>query len=207
MFHVDGALRLVTPAQAGKTFKKVLPIIHALKHNKKVIMAPQTRYFANSCCEDPAHCTNIGEEDYRRKMLDGISKIRKEMKDICYEERATLYHVVNPCGILGFYDHGRVEEAELHRGSDGVHLAPSGYSKLAEAIVHQVEEEGMTFSGGKRELEEEDPVSQEQRAAQPARRGWIYNVGGAGAWRGGSRGRSGGLGAYRGPRGGGFTRY
>jgi hypothetical protein len=210
-YHVDGALRLASTAQAGRTFKKVLPIIHALKQNRKIIMAPQTRYFDQPCCENPGHCTNIREADYKRRMLEGISSIRREIKDICYDERATLYHVVNPCGILGFYDSNREEEADGHKGNDPVHLAASGYEKLAQVLTQQVEDGCLAFSGGKRELEEEDPMSQEMRANLPKRRDWIYKAGGAGAWRGGSRGRRGGPGLYggqfRGARGSGPARY
>ena len=92
----------------------------------------------------------------------------------------------------------REEEARTNRGQDPVHLAPVGYDRLAQGIIQQVEADGATFSGGKRELDVGDEMSQSMRESLPKRRDWIYNTGMAGSWRGGSRGRRGGYGAARG---------
>ncbi len=93
-YHVDGSLELASAKQAGKTTRRAITIVHALKENKKVIMAPQCRYLGCACCQDKGHCTNRGEENYRRRMLDGIKEIRREIKDLCHEEQIPLYKVV-----------------------------------------------------------------------------------------------------------------
>jgi hypothetical protein len=213
-YHVDGALTLATPTQVQKTFRKFLPVLHVLKKNRKLIFAPQARYLEEPCCAAGGHCTNIREDGYRRRMLDRISGIRRELKDLCYDERVTLYRVSNPCGMLGFYDHNREEEAQENRGRDPVHLALPGYDRLAQGIIQQVEAEGASFNGGKRDLEDEDEVSQAMRESLPRRKDWIYNTGVAGSWRGGSRGRRGGhflarggQGSSRGQGGHGGNRY
>jgi len=200
-YHVDGALHLASSSQVLKAVRKLLPLLHVLKKNKKLIFAPQARYLFTPCCGDSSHCTNMSEEDYRRRMLERISVIRREVKDICYDERITKYRVANPCGMLGYYDFNRSEEASANRGQDPVHLAPAGYDKLAQGIIQQVEMEGAAFNGGKRELEDEDEVSQAMRESLPKRRDWIYNTGVAGSWRGGHRGRRGGQGTSRGGAG------
>jgi hypothetical protein len=205
-YHVDGSLHLANPSRVSKTIKKVLPVLHALKPNKKLIFAPQARYLVDPCCGAPTHCNNLLEQDYRRRMLERISGIRRELKDICYDERVTSYRVSNPCGMLGFYDNTREKEAETNRGTDPVHLANPGYDTLALGIIQQVEMESSSFNGGKRELEEEDELSQMMRSSLARRRDWIYNTGVAGSWRGGQRGRYGGPGSSRGRGGYGGSR-
>jgi len=79
------------------------------------------------------------EQDYRRSMLEKIRGIRRELKDICYDERVTSYRVANPCGLLGFYDFNREKEAKANRGTDPVHLAIPGYDTMALGIIASTE--------------------------------------------------------------------
>jgi len=59
-------------------------------------------------------------------------------------------------------------------------IIPKKY-RLAQGIIQQVEAEGASFNGGKRELEEDDEVSQAMRESLPRRKDWIYNTGVAGS--------------------------
>jgi hypothetical protein len=85
--------------------------------------------------------------------------------------------------------YGLVEE-------DPVHLTKQAYGKLADGIFQMAEGRDAVFSGGKRDLEEDD-----ERPAPTimGRKAWVYGNGGGGR---GGRGGQGGRGAPRGGRGG-----
>jgi hypothetical protein len=108
--------------------------------------------------------------------------------------------LVNPCGILSLYEDSRLSESLTSLGSDPVHLAASGYTKLAEGIIKQVEEDAVDFKGGKRALEEELEAA-ELGHYLPGRKPWIYLSGQRGSRRGGRGGPRGGQrGGQRGMR-------
>jgi hypothetical protein len=47
------------------------PLWDLIGDKRKALLSPIVRYFRCSCCEDSAHCVNVGKAGYRRGMLAG----------------------------------------------------------------------------------------------------------------------------------------
>jgi hypothetical protein len=178
--------------------EKFLPILRLLKKNRKVILVPSPRHICQACCQDKGYCTNRREEGFLSGILGGLKEIRRAIKDSCHEWRLANYKVVNCCTLLGLQEDSCFEAWEGAMGADPVHLTDQGYGKLADSIFQMAEGIDAVFSGGQRELEEE-----EDRPAPTimGRCAWVYGNDGA-YGRGGGRGGQGGRGAPRGGRGG-----
>jgi hypothetical protein len=196
-YHIDGQLKLATGRQAAKVMEKFLPILRRLKKNRKLIVVPSPRYVCKACCSDKNHCTNRGEEGFLSGMLSGIKEIRRVIRDSCHEWRVSNYKVVNICTMLDLQEESDYSAWEGAMGEDPVHLTSQAYGKLADCIFQMAEGRDAVFSGGKRDLEEED-----DRPAPTilGRKAWVYGSNGRGGGRGGLGGQ-GGRGTPRGGRG------
>jgi hypothetical protein len=197
-YHFEGQVKLANGKQATKALEKFLPVLRRMKKNKKVILVPSPRHVCQPCCQEKGHCTNRGEAGFLLGILEGIKDIRRAVRDACHEWRITNYKVVNGCTLLGLNENSGYEEWEGAMGTDSVHLTEPAYRKIAECITQMSEGRDAMFSGGKRELEEE-----EERPAPVilGRKAWVYGPNPTHG-RGGGRGGAGGRGFPRGGRGG-----
>jgi hypothetical protein len=169
-YHIEGQLKLASGKKATKALEKFLPVLRRMKKNKKVILVPSPRHICQPCCQE-THCTNRGEAGFLPGILEGTKDIRRAVRDACHEWRVTNYKVVNGCTLLGLHENSGYEEWEGAMGTDSVHLTEMAYRKIAESITQMSEGRDAVFSGGKRELEEE-----EERPAPTilGRKAWVY---------------------------------
>ncbi len=216
-YHIDGNLRMASGKQASKILEKFLPILRLLKKNKKLIFAPLPRYLQQPCCLDKTHCLNRKEEGYLSGMMASIKEIRRDMKDACHEMRVSNYKVVNRCTLLDLSEESDSSSWIEAMGTDPVHLTEAGLTKLADSVLKISESTDSSFSGGKRDLEDDDRSFSLIHGRKP----WVYGpVMPRGGGRGGGRGRQdslrgqrgsgqrGGLGrGLPGPQTGGYNSY
>ncbi len=142
-------------------------------------------------------------------MMASIKEIRRDMKDACHEMRVSNYKVVNCCTLLDLSEEADGNSWIEAMGEDPVHLTEAGLTKLAASVLKISESTDSSFSGGKRDLEEEDDRS---FPLIHGRKPWVY---GPVASRGGGRGGRGQRGGQRGglsrglpgPQTGGYNSY
>jgi hypothetical protein len=185
-YHVAGKLELATQKQAKGLFCNCLVILDRLKGCRKLLMAAGVRYFREACCMKEGHCTNMGEDGYRRGMLEDLSKIKEAMGEVCREAGMTGYKVVSPVELLGIRP-GMNEDTLIGiLGDDPVHMAAQGYTKLAGSCVGLAESCSTLFTGEKRGWEEEDEEEMAMENYHRRRHEWLYKVvSGSGSWKGG----------------------
>jgi hypothetical protein len=185
-YHIEGQLKLASGKKATKALEKFLPVLRRMKKNKKVILVLSPRHICQPCCQEKTHCTNRGEAGFLPGILEGIKDVRRAVRDACHEWQVTNYKVVNGCTLLGLHENSGYEVWEGAMGTDSVNLTEIAYRKIAESITQMSEGRDAVFSGGKRELEEEE---------RPAptilgRKAWVYGPNSSHG-RGGGRGRCG----------------
>jgi hypothetical protein len=129
-------------------------------------------------------------------MMASIKEIRRDMKDACHEMRVSNYKVVNGCTLLDLSEEADGNSWIEAMGEDPVHLTEAGLTKLAASVLKISESTDSSFSGGKRDLEEDNDRS---FPLIHGRKPWVY---GPVASRGGGRGGHGRQDNQRGQRGG-----
>jgi hypothetical protein len=205
IFHVKGKVEVATEKQVKGLVYNCGKILEILVENNKILVTPGVRFFREPCCPDKGHCVNLEEGGYRRGMLEDLARLKEAVEEVCREEGMSRFKVVSPSELLGI--RAVMDENELIQilGGDAVHMAPRGYRQLGECFVRMVESQKATFTGGKRDREEEEESDNGGIVNFHRRRHeWLYNVvSGEGGWKpaqvvkmsgqpkGGAAGRSG----------------
>jgi hypothetical protein len=196
-YHVVGKTELATQKQVRGLVANCDPILERLKENRKLLVSAGVRFYREACCTMEGHCVNLGEEGYRRGMLEDLARMKEAVEDGCREKDMRGYKVVSPVELLGIRPVMSEDELIQIVGDHPVHMTPIGYMKLAESLVSLVEGQGQGlrtgFAGDKRGREENEEEEGGIDNYHRRRHEWLYNrISGAGGWRGGMQGGAGG---------------
>jgi hypothetical protein len=63
-YHINGELVIADKAGIKDLTSKLVPLIQALSGARKVFLAPLSRYWIDSCCEEPGHLSNYKMAGY-----------------------------------------------------------------------------------------------------------------------------------------------
>jgi hypothetical protein len=166
---VDGDLVLLPKDLQYQLFKQLDADLSAVKHHKIVFMAPLPRYYNKSCCDDPDHVGNIKNEDYKRKMEDGVYSARTNIKNFAFRHGFRNSVTVSSWGQVK-------KLSDLW--ANQVLLTAAGYDVLAGAICE---------AGKEIERKRKGSASETEPARKKAKTGGDMDT-----RRGGSRGSRGG---------------
>ncbi len=75
-------MELATQKQARGLISNCEPTVDRVKENRKMLVTPGVRFYREPCCEKTAHCANMGEEGYRRGMLEDPARIKDAVGDV-----------------------------------------------------------------------------------------------------------------------------
>jgi hypothetical protein len=146
-YHMRGPVT----ACEDSTFRKIIgtlgPVLLSAQTAVKVSVPPLPRYLFNACCNNPQHCTNMLDEDYAEKNLNGVSHLRAVLKQETVKMGVKNHWVLDGAGTLagvcvgGTAGSNRdlIPDLKHALANDGVHLTSEGYRKLATAIVKSIE--------------------------------------------------------------------
>jgi hypothetical protein len=136
-YHVDGDLLMAPPEMISPYIRNCIPIMNELENIPKIILSPLPRYLTRSCCPDPEHAPNRGEEGFRKKIISGAERLRKSIRDQLLESGVRNFKVYNPLWLIAG---PKTSDEALHRliddlwDEDPVHPSPTGYKRLLAAI-------------------------------------------------------------------------
>jgi hypothetical protein len=178
--HVDGDLVLLPKDLQYSLFRQIDADLAAVKHHKVIFMAPLPRYYVGGCCEDTEHVGNRLQEDYQKKMEDGVFAARANIKNFAFR------HGYKNSSTISSW--GKVKKMQA-LWENQILLKQEGYDALASAILEAGEELGRkrklssTVSGG---------AAKRQKMAEATGSGGVSvsGGGGEGAGGGGQGGRS-----------------
>ena len=139
-YHVDGDLILIPREMQFHCLSTIKPLLEAARDAKKVLVTPIPRYVLKPCCQDDRHIPNIKEEDYRRKMEDGLFECRKNLRDFTF--RLGIRNVA----VLGALKELRKLGDEVW--ADPVHMSKAGYSCLSGLVETVLKDMGDKHEAG-----------------------------------------------------------
>ena len=125
-YHVDGESVLAPKETQFALFKKLLPVLNAVKGAKRVLVPPLPRYLHRSCCEDPEHIPNIRKEDYKEALISATYDARSNIKDFAFRLGLRETRTVSPWQSIKRLDN--------IWGEDPVHMAEAAYVEVAKLV-------------------------------------------------------------------------
>ena len=146
-FHVDGELVLADWPAFKKIFSTALPLLRAGGKNRKFILSLLPRYINSKCCSNSSHITNFGGKSYATTMGKQLAEIHGWIDDLSHGKRLQNYTTICPGTCIGLEDSAslkdkaEMQELKARWGDDPVHLAPLGYTALAESLIETAKSE------------------------------------------------------------------
>jgi hypothetical protein len=141
-YHLPGEVCLIENRALANVVSSYQGILDSLKC-VKIIVPPLPRYIGKSCCSDPAHCVGFSNDNVCKGLIEGLQKIRKEIKTQVCKSRKDTWVLDSMGGLVGTLPlpgaHG-LNGAELLPkikavlGTDGVHLNDTGKENLCNSI-------------------------------------------------------------------------
>jgi hypothetical protein len=145
-YHLDREMAVATKEMFVKTLKVCTPLFKFKPEVKKLILAPLPRYWLDKCCDDSSHIPNFSNENYEKNLFDGLSNLRRHVKDYLFLHHIPNARVISP--FLVFADAtGRAPSAEAISavkdlwGPDPVHPSLECLEKLATFIANSTNPE------------------------------------------------------------------
>jgi hypothetical protein len=217
-YHVPGRLEVADHGVIKALVNSSISLLRSAGEKEKIIISPLPRYII-PCCGDEEHITNRTEENFKVGVVDGLSEVRRSLKDLIFGKKLRNFKVMDPLDLM----YGDDEEGRK-RGCwnplDPIHPSSAGYDALVQGLLTAYAD--TTFNrqytpqrGGGGDMRHrrqswvvEDDTTAHRNYGYPAGRGAATNW--RGRARGGRRGghgggRSGGRGSGSG-RGGGSGR-
>ena len=136
-----GAAVLAPKEMQYQAFKQALPVLEAVKHLKKIVIAPLPRYWESTCCANKRHVSNFRDEDYNSCLETNIYECKNNLRAFCFR------HGVRDVRVIGGW---HCVKKERNLWADCVHLSDTGYDIIAATVAETVGE-----MKGKRPAEQE----------------------------------------------------
>jgi hypothetical protein len=142
-YHMPGPVVTCSEDTFRKITKSLAPVLLSAQQVKKVLIPPLPRYLFTPCCNSPSHCTNILQDGYMEKSLNGLSKLRGCIKKECVSMGVQNFWVADGTGALIGTPPGEssgpvtevLPDLKGKLASDGVHIAPEGNRNFAKNII------------------------------------------------------------------------
>jgi lysophospholipase L1-like esterase len=132
-YHVDGELKYVKKQLLRELFTQILELVKAAGDCQVVITLPLPRY---SCCGDPSHCTNRGEDSFSANMNQALKDIRLWLEDFLSLRKLGNVHLFDPCPALGLTGPDMDVDYTMELwGLDPIHPTENGYAALAASLT------------------------------------------------------------------------
>jgi hypothetical protein len=80
-YHLDGSLVIAPKEQFRFTLKTCLPLFNYKPEIRKIVLSPMPRYWVGKCWYDAEHIPNFNDLDYQKIMFEGLSNLRRAIKD------------------------------------------------------------------------------------------------------------------------------
>jgi hypothetical protein len=139
-YHIPGSLS-VAPLQAiKKILANCMQIGKACSNASQVILvAPIPRYITKKCCEDLTHIDNYNCDDFEFEIISGI-ETHKRLLETWGHELSLSYSVIDATELSDpaepiLRNRTTREGIPLWSDWDPVHLVPTAYRELAEAVL------------------------------------------------------------------------
>jgi hypothetical protein len=134
-FHLGGKVVVSPPDVFKKTVSAIIPILLEKKDIPCIVVPPLPRYLFSRCCNDPSHCTNADEVDFRETMLTGFLQQRGELIKTLVTAGVTNFKVLDACCTTTCATTAntktRLTDLKNVFAGDGVHFVAAGYQNLA----------------------------------------------------------------------------
>ena len=141
-YHMPGDITLCDNRSIERLIDNVMPIFEMVSDSPKIVIPPQPRYIFESCCADPEHGTNLGNEGYKEMILGNLSRIRNLMKHELLKREVKNFWVLDSFSIVGgakLSDYEVVvNNLAVITADDGVHFSLLGYQNLSDEITKAV---------------------------------------------------------------------
>ena len=121
----------------GPYIKNCLPLFEELKELTKIVLSPLPRYLTGGCCQDDEHAPNRHDAGFRRKIIGGLERLRKTIRDQLVENGVRNFKVINPLWLLAgpkTTDEALQETIEASWEADAVHPTNEGYRKIVSGL-------------------------------------------------------------------------
>ena len=136
---------IVTATDEGisEIFRKTMPIFEKIKEYAKIAIPPIPRYVFGGCCADPTHSTNVGTPEHEQQMITAHYRARNTIKKQMIATLAKNSRTFDLLGSITPPNQSRMEQhldaLKKHTSSDNVHLTSSGYEKIAQGLLKEIE--------------------------------------------------------------------
>jgi len=204
-YHIVGDLQAAPVSAIRKVVSDCNPIIDMCKDANIVFVLPYPRYVCGKCCENPAHVSNFGTDQF-------VSEINS-VPNVARAAIGAGKCVVCPYEIMAETESVNLDDPATC-WADPVHMVPAVYAELSSRLIELHSPAGSAGPSAKRARLES--VQQPMPAvrgrgrpslpawvlgkAAPMRRGWPGGTWGRGTY--GTRGSGSGPGRVTGSRGG-----
>jgi hypothetical protein len=135
-FHLGGDVVTTSPEIFKKLVDSVTPIFKAKGDKPCVIVPPLPRYLFARCCNDAAHCTNSGKDDFSKNLLEGFMRLRNDLIKNLIQNGLTNFKVLDSCCVTDCLPTAvipeRLKGLQKVTARDGIHFSEEGYRNLAK---------------------------------------------------------------------------
>jgi hypothetical protein len=141
-YHLPGRVVVCNSENLKKQIEVAGTLLESAHDSIKVIVPPAPRYLFSPCCENPSHCTNIGEESHAEKLLGETIALRSVLKKALLPRGLGRMWIVDTCYMVADVDDSTVTERlkclKNLSSPDGVHFTVTGYNNMAENLSKSV---------------------------------------------------------------------
>jgi hypothetical protein len=138
-YHMPGEVTVVSEEVQRRLIEMATPILDAIAGKHCIVMAPAPRYLFSKCCDNKAHCTNVGTEGHPEHFLKEVMAMRKVLKSTLVPGSQGKIWISDTCEVLqspaGLTANERGAALREVSASDGVHFKEIGYSNMAANII------------------------------------------------------------------------
>jgi hypothetical protein len=142
-YHMEGRIGVCDDDSFLKLLNNATPIINAGNPELRIFVPPLPRYVFTGCCNAKKHSTNVGEPDYKEKILGSTMHFRSALKNALLKNGIDNFFVMDGVGsLVGIPPGGNrgaikniLPELESVMAKDGVHFTDEGYKNLSIAIT------------------------------------------------------------------------
>ncbi len=92
-YHVPGKVVVAGPRQMKTLMGNCRKVMAKVEENRKVIVGPGSRFLRARCCKLPGHCTNVGEDGFRRDLFGDLQEAKDAISEQCKAEGMKAYKV------------------------------------------------------------------------------------------------------------------
>jgi hypothetical protein len=141
-YHLPGNITVCSESNFKRILGQLQQILLSCQNTIKVILPPMPRYLSGGCCGNPAHCTNMAQEDFGTTLLSKISNLRSaqklELNKMCV---ANYWLLDGIASLLGFEPKQSrpstrecAEKLKSMLSKDNVHFTNDGYRNIVQCI-------------------------------------------------------------------------